>query len=150
MTVAESARTAHYVAIEPPRIFPALRFNDAATMIDWLVDVLGFTVHAKYMDGDKVAHAELAFGSSMIMLGDAKPDAFGALVGAPGDTGGKSLYVVVDDADALYERVKAAGARILQAPTDRDYGSREFICADPEGNVWSFGTYWPKAHEEAH
>ncbi|TIL55186.1 MAG: glyoxalase, partial [Mesorhizobium sp.] len=38
---------------------------------------------------------------------------------------------------------------ILQELIDRDYGSREFICCDPEGNVWSFGTYWPKADEAA-
>ena len=38
---------------------------------------------------------------------------------------------------------------ILEELTDRDYGSREFICRDPEGNVWSFGTYWPKANEPA-
>jgi uncharacterized glyoxalase superfamily protein PhnB len=25
--------------------------------------------------------------------------------------------------------------------TDQDYGSREFIARDPEGNIWSFGTY---------
>jgi uncharacterized glyoxalase superfamily protein PhnB len=24
-----------------------------------------------------------------------------------------------------------------------DYGSREFTARDPEGNVWSFGTYDP-------
>ena len=33
--------------------------------------------------------------------------------------------------------------------TDTDYGSRDFICRDPEGYVWCFGTYWPKAHEPA-
>ncbi|TGV78109.1 glyoxalase, partial [Mesorhizobium sp. M00.F.Ca.ET.158.01.1.1] len=42
-----------------------------------------------------------------------------------------------------------AGATIIQELTNRDYGSREFICRDPEGNVWSFGTYWPKAGEKA-
>ncbi|GCC47386.1 hypothetical protein chiPu_0031451, partial [Chiloscyllium punctatum] len=31
---------------------------------------------------------------------------------------------------------------------DTDYGSRDFACRDPEGNLWSFGTYWPKAHEK--
>ncbi|MBR1205399.1 MULTISPECIES: hypothetical protein [unclassified Bradyrhizobium] len=31
---------------------------------------------------------------------------------------------------------------------DTDYGSRDFACRDPEGNLWSFGTYWPKAHKK--
>jgi hypothetical protein len=35
----------------------------------------------------------------------------------------------------------------LEQPVDRDYGSREFVCRDPEGNVWCFGTYWPKVQE---
>src|SRR5690606_35628415 len=52
--------------MEAPRIYPTFRFRDAAAMIEWLERAFGFTTHAKYMDGDKVAHAELAFGSSMI------------------------------------------------------------------------------------
>ena len=83
----------------------------------------------------------------MIMLGSVREDAYGAMVGQPGENAGKSVYVVVDDTDAAYERAKAAGATILEGPVDRDYGSRDFICRDPEGNVWSFGTYWPKASE---
>jgi uncharacterized glyoxalase superfamily protein PhnB len=49
-----------------------------------------------------------------------------------------------DDADAAYARAKIAGAEILEESTDRHYGSREFICCDREGYVWSFGTCWPK------
>jgi uncharacterized glyoxalase superfamily protein PhnB len=69
------------------------------------------------------------------------------MVGQPGENAGKSVYIAVDDTDAAYARAKAAGATILEGPVDRDYGSRDFICRDPEGNVWSFGTYWPKASE---
>ena len=137
-------------AIEAPRIYPTFRFLDAAKMIDWLENAFGFTVHACYRDeAGRIVHAELAFGSSMIMCGEAKEDAFGEIVSDTAVTGGKSLYIAVDDADALYERAHAAGAAIEQGLTDRDYGSREFICRDPEGNVWCFGTYWPKAHEKA-
>jgi uncharacterized glyoxalase superfamily protein PhnB len=137
-----------YTAIEPPRIYPTFRFRDAAAMIDWLRDAFGFTVKARYED-DKgvVGHAELALGSSIIMCGQAQEDEYGNIVGEPSDQGGKSLYVAIDDVDALFERVRKAGAAIEQGLTDRDYGSREFICRDPEGNVWCFGTYWPKAHE---
>ena len=54
---------------EPPRIFPALRYRDPAAMIDWLVRAFGFTLHARHGEGDRVEHAELAYGSAMIMLG---------------------------------------------------------------------------------
>jgi len=134
---------------EAPRIYPALRYRNAAEMIDWLCEAFGFEVRARYGEGDIVHHAELAFGSSMIMLGTAREDDYGKMVGAPGSGGGKSIYMAVGDADAAHARASKAGAEILQGLTDRDYGSREFICRDPEGNVWSFGTYWPKAGEKA-
>ncbi|MFC3568028.1 VOC family protein [Paracoccus sp. TOH] len=133
---------------EAPRIYPTFRFRNAAAMIAWLERAFGFTTHAKYMDGDKVAHAELAFGSSMIMCGDDREDAYGELVGKPSAQGGRSLYIAVDDADAMFARAKAAGAVIEEGLTDRDYGSREFICRDPEGNLWCFGTWWPKVTDK--
>jgi uncharacterized glyoxalase superfamily protein PhnB len=37
----------------------------------------------------------------------------------------------------------AAGAEILHGPVDQPYGSREYAAVDPEGNVWSIGTYRP-------
>ncbi|KRW96559.1 VOC family protein [Paracoccus sp. MKU1] len=134
--------------MEAPRIYPTFRFRDAAAMIEWLEKAFGFTIHAKYMDGDKVAHAELAFGSSMIMCGDSRDDAYGGMVGRPSEQGGKSLYIAVDDADAMFARAQAAGAVIEEGLTDRDYGSREFICRDPEGNLWCFGTWWPKVTDK--
>ncbi len=130
---------------EAPRIYPTFRYRDPVAAMAWLCDTVGFTTHARHpADGD-VAHAELASGSSMIMLGGVHDDAYGARVGGPGKDGGKSLYIAVDDVDALHDRVKASGVTIEEGLTDRDYGSREFQCRDPEGNLWCFGTYWPKA-----
>lgn len=128
---------------EAPRIFPAFRYRDPAAMMAWLCDTVGFTVRLRHPAEGQVEHAELAFGSAMIMLGAVRDDAYGALVGGPGQTGGKSMYVAVDDVDTLFGRVKASGVTIEEGLTDRDYGSREFTCRDPEGNVWCFGTYWP-------
>ncbi len=55
------------------------------------------------------------------------------------------LYLVVEDPDAHHDRARAAGAEIVMPLTDQPYGSREYAALDPEGNVWSFGTYRPKA-----
>ena len=132
-------------ATDAPRLYPTFRYRDAARMVDWLEAAFGFVTDARYESDGVVQHAQMSFDSSMIMLGAVRDDDYGAMVGAPGDNGGKSVYVAVDDADAMHARAVAAGANILQGLVDRDYGSREFICADPEGNVWSFGTYWPKA-----
>ena len=54
-----------------------------------------------------------------------------------------SLYVVVEDPDAHHERAVAAGASVVRPLEDMDYGSREYSVRDPEGNLWSFGTYDP-------
>jgi len=137
---------------EPTRIFPTLRYHDAGAMIAWLGRAFGFTEHAVYRDeAGTVVHAELALGSALIMLSAARDDRFGAMVGAPGGGpgNGQAIYVAVDDADVHHARATAAGAEILMALTDTDYGSRDYICRDPEGCVWCFGTYWPKAHEPA-
>jgi uncharacterized glyoxalase superfamily protein PhnB len=135
---------------EAPRIYPTFRYRDAAGMIAWLTDIFGFTLHANYQD-DKgtVQHAELAYGPSMIMLGTLAEDVYGAMVGNDVVPGAKSVYVAVDDPDALFARAEKAGVTVLEGLTDRDYGSREFIVRDPEGNVWSFGTYRPSAVDKA-
>lgn len=131
----------------PQRIFPTFRYRDAPAMIEWLGKAFGFEVREQHMDGERVAHAELCLGSSLIMLGSARDDEYGAMVGEPSDQGGKSVYIACEDPDALFRSAKAAGARMLTELVEKDYGSRDFICADPEGNVWCFGTYWPKASD---
>ncbi len=55
--------------------------------------------------------------------------------------GNDSVYVVCDDPDALFERASATGAEVVKGLEDEDYGSRGFTVRDPEGNLWSFGTY---------
>ena len=129
------------------RLYPAYRYRDPAAMIDWLTGTIGFREEARHEADGVIHHAELSFGASILMLGTVRDDAHNARVGAPdaggGADGGKTLYVAVPDPDALFARVKASGVEVVETPTDRDYGSREFQCRDPEGNLWSFGTYAP-------
>jgi uncharacterized glyoxalase superfamily protein PhnB len=51
------------------------------------------------------------------------------------------VYVVCDNPDELFERAVGAGAELVRGLRDEDYGSRGFTVRDPEGNLWSFGTY---------
>ncbi|MBL7261953.1 VOC family protein [Paractinoplanes lichenicola] len=123
-----------------PQVWPTLRATDARALIRFLVDAFGFAEVVSYGDGDRVDHAQLAgpLGGG-IMLGSASgrgDDDKWAL--EPGTFG---CYVVADDIDALHERAAKAGAEIVKPPYDTDYGSRDFIARDPEGNLWSFGTY---------
>ena len=130
---------------EASRIYPVFRFGNANAMIKWLSDSFGFVEHEVHRDDQgTVVHAELAFGSAMVMVGQARDDAFAKIIGHPDGPCGKAIYLAVENADKLFDRATAAGATILEGLTNRDYGSREFICQDPEGNIWSIGTYWPK------
>jgi uncharacterized glyoxalase superfamily protein PhnB len=56
-------------------------------------------------------------------------------------TGHAVTYLVCDDPDALLERATAAGAEVARPMAEEDYGSRGFTVRDPEGNLWSLGTY---------
>jgi uncharacterized glyoxalase superfamily protein PhnB len=132
-------------AIRIKQIFPALRYKDPAAAIAWMVDVLGMEKYAIFKDGDQIVHAEMKFGDVFIGLGPARDE---GLFGGPVSNEGP--YVAMDGVDVLYERVKAKGADIAMEITDTDYGSRNFSLRDPEGRVWSFGTYvaWPEPHLE--
>ncbi len=126
-----------------PSIYPALRYRDASTAIEWLVRAFGFEkLFAVPGPDGTIAHAELRFGTGVIMLGSAKPEQGWK---SPRDLEGVSqtLYVHVADLDAHYEQAKAAGAEVIDAPHDTDYGSREYGARDLEGHHWSFGTYRP-------
>jgi uncharacterized glyoxalase superfamily protein PhnB len=127
-------------------IFPALRYRDAQAAIEWLERAFGFEPRM-VVDGESgtVAHAELVHGDAMIMLGTARPPDADEYSAAAPPPGGSALYMVVADPDAHHERARAAGAEIVRAPQDTDYGAREYSARDLEGNVWSFGTYQPWA-----
>jgi len=127
-------------------IFPALRYRDAPAAIEWLGHAFGFEPRM-VVDGEPgtVAHAELVHENAMIMLGSAKPPETDEYSAAAPPPGGTALYMVVADPDAHHDRARAAGADIVRAPQDTSYGAREYSARDPEGNVWSFGTYQPWA-----
>ena len=128
-------------------IIPTMLYRDAPAAIKWLCETFGFEKHVVYPgENGSIAHAELTFGNGMIMLGSAKEEGYGKLVSTPASLGGattQSVYIIVSDTNALYEKVVEAGAEIAMELNTTDYGSREFSCRDSEGHLWSFGTYDP-------
>ena len=122
-----------------PNIFPALRYENGAAAIEWLGKALGFEKQMVVPGPDgSVAHAQLKFGEGVVMLGSGKHEPPN-----PWDQVAQGIYVYVADVDAHYRRAKAAGAEIIMDLRDTDYGSREYSVRDPEGHLWSFGTYNP-------
>lgn len=132
-------------------IIPCLRYRDAPAAIEWLCSIFGFEKHLVVPgENNTVIHAQLSFGNGMLMLGstDRIDSEYSKLITQPDDIGGaqtQTIYVVVEDADAVYDRVRAAGMEIVMEIKDEDYGGRGFTCRDLERHVWSFGTYDPFA-----
>jgi uncharacterized glyoxalase superfamily protein PhnB len=130
------------MAEDAPRIYPTLRYRDARAGIEFLKSAFGFQERVVYEDDGVIHHAELSYGPSIVMLGSERDD------GSSLRPGAGAMYVAVDDADAHCARAREAGAEITSELHDTDYGSRDYAARDPEGNVWSFGTYRPAVGEE--
>lgn len=126
-------------------VVPCMRYRDAKAAIDWLCRALGFERHL-VVEGEKdtITHAELRHGRGMLMLGSARPgDPQAPEEGAESFV--RTVYLVVADVDAHHDAAKAAGAEILLAPKDRDFGGRGYALRDLEGHVWHIGSYDPFA-----
>lgn len=121
-----------------------LTYDDASAALDWLEQALGFERSSVHEGPDGgIAHAELTFGGGMVMLGTAGHNDFG--LKTPRELGAvtQGVYLVVDEIEAHFERAVAGGAEVVRELHDTDYGSRDYMVRDPEGNVWSVGTYRP-------
>ncbi|WP_073952338.1 VOC family protein [Streptomyces kebangsaanensis] len=126
-----------------PSMYPTLLYADARAAVKQLTEAFGFTELSVYEGEDGlVHHAELVQGNGAVMLGSKGRG--GRFDEAMRDAGPAGVYVVVDDVDAHHRRAVDHGAEILMPPTDQDYGSRDYMARDVEGNVWSFGTYAPR------
>ena len=136
------------------RVVPSFRYRDAPAAIAWLCRAFGFEEQLVVPgENDTIVHAQLLLGNDMIMLGSSNShggNAYDKAVRPPDELGGHvsgGTYIVVDDADAHYARSQAAGAEVLMELEDAGYGGRGYSCRDPEGHVWSFGTYDPRVSD---
>lgn len=126
-----------------PSVFPTLLYRDAKAAIQQLTEAFGFTQVSVYEGDDgAVMHAELSYGNGAVMLGSKGRG--GMFAEAMEGAGPAGVYIVVGDVDAHHRRAAEHGVEILMEPTDQDYGSRDYMARDAEGNVWSFGTYAPQ------
>jgi PhnB protein len=115
-------------------ITASLTLDDAARTIEWYTKALGAEeVHRSVGPDGKIMHAELKIGDSRFMMNDVMegvkgPKAFG---GSPA-----SLYLYVNDADALFKRAVGEGAEIRVPLDDQFWGDRGGAVGDPEGYTW--------------
>jgi uncharacterized glyoxalase superfamily protein PhnB len=144
---------AHYAKECRSTVIPALRYRDAPAAIEWLCRAFGFEKNAVYPNPDgTIAHAQLSFGNGMVMLGSVRNGTpYSELIRQPEEVGAETQApcLIVSDCDAVYATAKAAGARIVMDIADMPYGGRAFTCRDPEGHMWSVGSYDPWAEHGA-
>ena len=123
------------------KVYPVLVYDDAKAAIDFLERAFGFERKEAHEDEEgRIVHGELRLGDAVVMVGTrgAGREPF-----ASKPAGEAILYVAVEDTDSHYRRARDAGAEIIYEPVDQEYGSREYAASDPEGNLWSFGSYRP-------
>jgi len=133
-------------------IIPNLRYADAPRAIEFLCKAFGFERRAVYLDEQNpkiVQHAQLVWADRMIMVYSIVDTEYAraARMKTAAEAGGPTmgLYLIVEDVDAHAAQARSAGAEIIIGPDDKDYGGRGYSARDPEGNVWSFGSYDPWA-----
>lgn len=128
-------------------LVPALRYRDVAAASAWLQNAFGFTESRTLRDGDgTVRYAQLACGNSMVMLCTVGGTAFDAYMTQPDKAAGcetQVCYVFVPDAAQHKARALAAGAEIVLDMEGGEGRGHGYACRDPEGHIWSFGTYDP-------
>jgi PhnB protein len=124
-------------------VTPQLTLDDAAKAIDWYKKALGAEEVTRALGPDgKIMHAELRIGDSPIMMNDVMGGGKGpkAIGGSP-----MSLWIYVEDCDALFNRAVAAGAQVPQGPmgqmADQFWGDRCGTIFDPHGYQWTIATH---------
>ncbi len=140
-----------YMSISTGTLIPALQYKDAPAAIEWFCAVLGFKQKLVVPAGPQgIAHAQLTLGSGMIMLSSFSDTEYSKLVTTVTEAGGKNtqtclLYIADTEIEAHYNQAVAAGAEVLVSLRSEEYGGRYYSVKDPEGHLWSIGSYDPYA-----
>ena len=118
-------------------ITPYLLYEDVGGALKFLSKAFGFRKCGRTMSGPggKINHAAMKLGDDFIMMG-----CFGSKYKSLKRLGQatQSLYVNVSNVDEHFQRVRKAGATILEEPKDTFYGHRRYGAEDPEGHQWYF------------
>jgi PhnB protein len=118
-----------------------LAVDDAAAAIEYYKKAFGAQERGRMeAPGGKIGHAELTIGDSVLMLADSFPQ---ATTRPPKELGGTtaSLFLYVEDVDAVVRRAVDAGATITMEVADQFWGDRFGSIKDPFGHSWSVATH---------
>jgi uncharacterized glyoxalase superfamily protein PhnB len=122
---------------------PCLVYRDPKSALAWLEAAFGFEIFLLIEDADgNLAHAEMVFGDSLIMVGNEWTQEHRSPMSNSGLMSQTVHIQITDPAesiDAHCERARQAGATIVAEPSNQFYGDRTYRCKDPEGHLWTIG-----------
>ncbi len=119
-------------------LFPILTTADLERSLGFYRDLLGGVVTYEFPGPDGApAYVGLNLGSSHLGIGREPSFEPGAGRRAV------SLWVYADDCDAVVERLRVAGVRIVEEPADQPWGERVARVLDPDGNEVIVGSRSP-------
>jgi PhnB protein len=124
-----------------PRVTPYLIVDGGEAAIEFYTKTLGATERMRMPSpGNRIGHAELALGDSLIMLADEHPEM--EILG-PRSVGGTpvTISVYVEDVDAVFERALAEGGKPIRPVENQFYGDRSGQFEDPFGHRWSVASH---------
>ena len=146
-TARTAARRAKKVAPVPKgyrNVTPQLVVRGAEAAIAFYREVFGAEVVTRVLaeDGVTLLHGEIKIGDSLLRLCDEMP-AYGILSPLCYGTSASCQHVYLADADEVWAQAIAAGAIVLMAYEDRDWGERFGRFVDPFGHIWSLARRIP-------
>lgn len=128
-------------------MIPFIRYKKAKEVIEWLQEAFGFELLEIHTTADRVDHAQLRFADAIMMVGsEDNPGPLRPYMIAPSDIQGRTtlgIYIPVDDVETHYKKSTSKNAVIIAPLSEKPYGGKDYTCQDPEGYIWSFGTYRP-------
>lgn len=124
----------------PKGLSSAVSYQNPKAAFRWLEQAFGFEPLMVIVDSeDNLAHSEMTFGNSVIMVGTEWTEKHRSPKSIDGVNTQTVHVQLEEDIDAHCERARTAGAKILQEPETQFYGDRTYRCTDPEGHIWTFG-----------
>jgi PhnB protein len=125
------------------RVTPCLIVQGGVKALEFYAGVFGATERMRFPGpGGTVAHAEVQIGDSVVIIEDASPER-GTQAPPPGGLAGSpsSLFIYVEDVDAVVGRAVELGATLVRPPRDQFYGDRDGHIVDPFGHGWTIATH---------
>lgn len=119
-------------SVPPPTVVPVLPYQDVPAAAAWLSAAFGFVERTRIGERHRI---QMSVGDDgAVIVAERREDGR-----APTDGPFFDVRVRVEDVTGAFERARAHGAIVIEAPTDREYGELECTVQDLAGHRWHLG-----------